>query len=72
MAFIDSKEAFSEENAFLLFIDASRRQQTEIMELMVPRIQIFFLVLVSTVEFTELEVDDLCTILQSNYIVVHW
>ncbi|KAF6206194.1 hypothetical protein GE061_017423 [Apolygus lucorum] len=71
LAFIDSKEAFSEENAFMLFIDASTNYQTEIMELMVPRIQVFFLVLVSSHEYNVLQVNDLCTILQSNYIVVH-
>ncbi|CAB0009089.1 unnamed protein product, partial [Nesidiocoris tenuis] len=71
LALIHSEDAFSEESAFFLFIDASRRLQTDIMDLMVPRIRYFFLLLVSSVEFDSLDLNDLCAILQSNSIVVH-
>lgn len=41
------------------------------MELMVPRIMKFFLMLVSTKDFLELSVDELCSLLKSNYICVN-
>lgn len=41
------------------------------MELMVPRIMKFFLILVSTKDFLELSVDELCLLLKSNYICVN-
>ncbi|KAK9503472.1 hypothetical protein O3M35_010018 [Rhynocoris fuscipes] len=71
LAFIDNENAFSEENAFHLFVDASRLKHKAIMELMVPRIKAFFLHLVSSKEFLELSLEDLCIFLQSNYAIVH-
>ncbi|KAL1140678.1 hypothetical protein AAG570_000608 [Ranatra chinensis] len=71
LAFIDDKTVFSEDNAYFLFVQASRLKEKSIMELMIPRIQAFFLTLVSSKNFLELGPDDLCVILQSNYIVVH-
>ncbi|XP_014240436.1 kelch-like protein 40b isoform X3 [Cimex lectularius] len=70
-AFLDSKEAFSEENAFFVFMDASFWKKSSIKDLMVPRIQKFFLPLVSSWDFTQLNVEDLCIILKSNFIVIH-
>ncbi|XP_073985240.1 uncharacterized protein isoform X2 [Rhodnius prolixus] len=71
LAFIDNGQAFSEENAFHLFMDASRLKQQKIMDLMVPRIKAFFLHLVSAKEFLELNVEDLTVFLQSNYAIIH-
>ncbi|XP_014280992.1 uncharacterized protein [Halyomorpha halys] len=70
-ALIDSKELFSEGHAYQLFKKASHLKQNGIKELMVPRVQHFFLPLVSSQDFVNLSLDDLCTFLTSNYIVVH-
>ncbi|KAL2716917.1 uncharacterized protein V1478_012617 [Vespula squamosa] len=70
-AFIDNDELFSENTAFLLYMEAKRINNTAVMELMVPRIMKFFLILVSTKDFLELSVDELCLLLKSNYICVN-
>ncbi|XP_018339301.1 PREDICTED: uncharacterized protein LOC108746813 isoform X2 [Trachymyrmex septentrionalis] len=70
-AFIDNDELFSEDTAFLLYLDAKKIENTAVMELMVPRIMKFFLMLVSTKDFLELSVDELCLLLKSNYICVN-
>ncbi|XP_026826019.1 uncharacterized protein LOC105284947 isoform X2 [Ooceraea biroi] len=70
-AFIDNDELFSEDTAFLLYLEAKKIGNTAVMELMVPRIMKFFLVLVSTKDFLELSVDELCLLLKSNYISVN-
>ncbi|CAH1401518.1 unnamed protein product [Nezara viridula] len=70
-ALIDSKEIFSEGHAYQLFKKASHLKQNGIKELMVPRVQHFFLPLVSSQDFLNLSLDDVCTFLSSNYIVVH-
>lgn len=43
----------------------------EVRELMVPRIQEFFLILVSSQDWLELDVDDVKNLLSSNYIQVN-
>ncbi|XP_076674694.1 uncharacterized protein LOC143372435 [Andrena cerasifolii] len=70
-AFIDNDELFTEDTAFLLYIEARKMRNTAVMELMVPRIMKFFLMLVSTKDFLELSVDELCLLLKSNYICVN-
>ncbi|XP_066595951.1 uncharacterized protein [Prorops nasuta] len=70
-AFIDNDELFSEDTAFLLYLDAKKVGNTAVMELMIPRIMKFFLLLVSTKDFLELTVDELCSLLRSNYICVN-
>lgn len=70
-AFIDNEELFSEEKAFMLYLDARKYGNTLVMELMVPRIRIFFLVLVSSKEYLELLAEEVCIFLNSNYICVH-
>lgn len=70
-AFIDNDELFSEDTAFLLYLEAKKIGNTAVMELMVPRIMKFFLLLVSTKDFLELSVDELCLLLKSNYICVN-
>ncbi|XP_015434239.1 PREDICTED: uncharacterized protein LOC107190037 [Dufourea novaeangliae] len=70
-AFIDNDELFSEDTAFLLYLEARRIKNTAVMELMVPRIMKFFLMLVSTKDFLELAIDELCLLLKSNYISVN-
>ncbi|KAK2583127.1 hypothetical protein KPH14_009152 [Odynerus spinipes] len=70
-AFIDNDELFTEDTAFLLYMEAKKIDNTAVMELMVPRIMKFFLMLVSTKDFLELSVDELCLLLKSNYICVN-
>lgn len=70
-AFIDNDELFSEDTAFLLYLEAKKVRNTAVMELMVPRIMKFFLMLVSTKDFLDLAVDELCLLLRSNYISVN-
>ncbi|XP_078044683.1 uncharacterized protein LOC144474074 [Augochlora pura] len=70
-AFIDNDELFSEDTAFLLYLEARRNRNTAVMELMVPRIMKFFLMLVSTRDFLELKIEELCLLLKSNYICVN-
>ncbi|XP_058791970.1 uncharacterized protein LOC131664688 [Phymastichus coffea] len=70
-AFIDNDELFSEDTAFLLYLEARKAGNTAVMELMVPRIMKFFLMLVSTRDFLQLTVDELCLLLRSNYICVN-
>ncbi|XP_076380872.1 uncharacterized protein LOC117220794 isoform X3 [Megalopta genalis] len=70
-AFIDNDELFSEDTAFLLYLEARKSRNTAVMELMVPRIMKFFLMLVSTRDFLELRIEELCLLLKSNYICVN-
>ncbi|RZF34951.1 hypothetical protein LSTR_LSTR010043 [Laodelphax striatellus] len=70
-AFIDNEDLFSEDTAFLLYLDARRLQNVIIMDLMVPRIQRFFLMLVSSRDWLQLQVSEICVFLQSNYICIH-
>lgn len=54
-----------------MYLEAKKIGNTAVMELMVPRIMKFFLMLVSTKDFLELSVDELCLLLKSNYICVN-
>lgn len=71
-AFIDNVEVFSEDTAFFLYMDAKTKGYEEVQELMLPRIQGFFLMLVSSQDWLELQVEDVKNMLQSNYICVNW
>lgn len=71
-AFIDNNDVFNEDTAFLLYMDAKEKILPEVRELMLPRIQHFFLMLVSSQDWLELEVEDVKNILKSNYIRVNW
>lgn len=70
-AFINSAEIFSEATAFFLYLNAKKNLDQEsrepIMQLMLPRIQKFFLILVSSRNWIELDVHDVCALLCSNY-----
>ncbi|XP_050304340.1 uncharacterized protein LOC126741912 [Anthonomus grandis grandis] len=70
-ALIDQIDVFNEDTAFLLYMDAKKRNLPEVMELMLPRIQNFFLMLVSSQDWLELDVDDIKNLLSSNYISVN-
>ncbi|CAH1156246.1 unnamed protein product [Phaedon cochleariae] len=70
-AFIDHAEVFTEDTAFLLYMDAKEKNLPEVRELMLPRIQGFFLMLVSSQNWLELELEDIKNFLKSNYICVN-
>ncbi|KAJ8918581.1 hypothetical protein NQ315_013086 [Exocentrus adspersus] len=70
-AFIDHADVFNEDTAFLLYMDAKEKNLPEVRELMLPRIQGFFLMLVSSQNWLELELDDVKNLLMSNYICVN-
>ncbi|XP_014240219.1 uncharacterized protein LOC106661392 isoform X2 [Cimex lectularius] len=69
--FIQNDELFIEENAFSIITDAIRWGKQSIKRLMVSRIHSFFLPLVSSLDFIQLNAEDLCLILESDNIVVH-
>lgn len=70
--FIDNTDVFNEDTAFLLYMEAKDRDLPEVRELMLPRIQNFFLMLVSSKDWLEMELDDVKNLLKSNYICVNW
>lgn len=70
-AFVDCEELFIEDTAFILYLEAKKFGISAIMELMIPRIMKFFLTLVSSKDFLELQLDELFVLLSSNYISVH-
>ncbi|XP_046680110.1 uncharacterized protein LOC124367384 isoform X3 [Homalodisca vitripennis] len=70
-AFIDNVDVFFEDRAFLLYLAARKYDNKTVMELMIPRVQRFFLTLVSSREFVEFSCEEVCTFLQSNYICIH-
>ncbi|KAG5900489.1 hypothetical protein JTB14_010900 [Gonioctena quinquepunctata] len=70
-AFIDHADVFTEDTAFLLYMDAKEKNLPEVRELMLPRIQGFFLMLVSSQNWLELELEDVKNFLGSNYICVN-
>ncbi|KAK4875627.1 hypothetical protein RN001_012049 [Aquatica leii] len=70
-AFIDNTEVFSEDTAFMLYMDAKHKDLEDVRELMLPRIQVFFLMLVSSQDWLELEKADVMNFLSSNYICVN-
>ncbi|KAL1459079.1 hypothetical protein WDU94_011088 [Cyamophila willieti] len=71
LAFVDSEDLFNEDTAFLLYSDAKKKKNVSIMELMVPRIQRFFLTLVSSKDWLELSLEEVIVFLHSNFICVH-
>lgn len=71
LAFVDSEDLFNEDTAFLLYAEAKKKKNVSIMELMVPRIQRFFLTLVSSKDWLELSLEEIIVFLHSNFICVH-
>lgn len=68
---MDNVEVFNEDTAFLLYMDGKEKGIPEVQELMVPRIQKFFLVLVSSQNWLDLDFEDVTTFLTSNYIRIN-
>ncbi|GLV32430.1 uncharacterized protein CBL_00861 [Carabus blaptoides fortunei] len=69
-AFLLSESVYNEDTAYMLYVEAKKLNVPSVKELMVPRIRKFFLMLVSLQDFLELDVDEVCVLLSSSYIVV--
>ncbi|XP_061712454.1 uncharacterized protein LOC133521482 isoform X1 [Cydia pomonella] len=69
-AFIANESLINEDTAFALFREARAKGIKEVMDLMVPRVQRFFLPLVASRDFFALELDEILIFLRSNYICV--
>ncbi|XP_026329412.1 uncharacterized protein LOC113237250 isoform X2 [Hyposmocoma kahamanoa] len=69
-SFIVNENMFTEDSAFALFRQARLKGMTPVMELMVPRVMRFFLPLVASKDFLELEAEEVTIFLKSNYICV--
>ncbi|XP_072944216.1 uncharacterized protein [Epargyreus clarus] len=69
-SFMVNESLFTEDTAFVLFREARAKGVTVVMDLMVPRVKRFFLPLVASKDFLELELEELMTFLRSNYICV--
>ncbi|KAL5287638.1 hypothetical protein ACFFRR_008500 [Megaselia abdita] len=68
---LDDDERFCEDAAFLLYIEARSFKLDLIMDLMLTRICKFFIILVASKEFLELDYKEVCTLLNSNSIGVN-
>ncbi|XP_068629664.1 uncharacterized protein [Battus philenor] len=69
-SFIVHESLFTEDTAFALYREARSKGMTPVMDLMVPRVMKFFLPLVASRDFLELDPDEVMTFLKSNYICV--
>ncbi|XP_064071769.1 uncharacterized protein LOC113399806 [Vanessa tameamea] len=69
-SFIMNENLFNEDTAFALYREARCKNVTAVKELMVPRIMRFFLPLVASNDFLQLEPEEIITFLKSNYICV--
>nr|CAD7410393.1 unnamed protein product [Timema cristinae] len=71
MRLFDSEKLFSEYTAYNVFLEAKRKEECCLVDIMLPRIKGFFLTLVATQDFLELPLDELCMLLKSNSIEIH-
>ncbi|XP_063892356.1 uncharacterized protein LOC110372548 isoform X1 [Helicoverpa armigera] len=69
-SFIVNENLFTEDTAFALFREARKKGMTPVMDLMVPRVMRFFLPLVASRDFIDLDTEELMIFLKSNYISV--
>lgn len=69
--YMDDEERFTEETAFYLYKEAREMNHSLIKNLMVQRICKFFLTLVSSLDFLELEYDEVCELLTMSTIGVN-
>ncbi|XP_052737831.1 uncharacterized protein LOC112047458 [Bicyclus anynana] len=69
-SFIVNENLFNEDTAFALYREARLKGMPPVMDLMVPRVMRFFLPLVASKDFLELDPDEVITFLKSSYICV--
>ena len=70
-ACLESERHFSEDNAFVMYLESRARGEHTIQELMMNRISKFFLTIVACKEFLELDVDEVVRLLKMNNIGIH-
>nr|CAD7403265.1 unnamed protein product [Timema poppensis] len=64
-------ETFQEDTAYLLLVEAMSKSNSVIVDMMLPRVNKFFLSLVSSKDFINLPVDLVITILNSKHIAIY-
>ncbi|KAL0894052.1 hypothetical protein ABMA27_014112 [Loxostege sticticalis] len=69
-SFIVNENLFSEDTAFALFREAREKGIQPVVDIMIPRVMRFFLPLVASRDFLDLEPEEILTFLKSNYICV--
>ncbi|XP_062526465.1 uncharacterized protein LOC101738452 isoform X2 [Bombyx mori] len=69
-AFILNENLFCEDTAFALFREAKLKGMTPVVDIMVPRVMRFFLPLVASKDFLDLDHEEVMIFLKSNYICV--
>ncbi|CAH2086267.1 unnamed protein product [Euphydryas editha] len=69
-SFILNENLFNEDTAFALYREARLRKLAPVMDIMVPRIMRFFLPLVASNDFLQLEPEEVITLLKSNFICI--
>ncbi|XP_045785830.1 uncharacterized protein LOC123881201 [Maniola jurtina] len=69
-SFIANENLFNEDSAFALYREARLKGITPVMDLMVPRVMRFFLPLVASKDFLDLEPEEVMTFLKSNFVCV--
>lgn len=68
---LDDEEIFTEDSAFILYLESRVFGHELLQQLMLTRVCKFFLTLVSSKDFLELSKNEVCTLLQSNCIGVN-
>lgn len=68
---LDDDKRFCEDAAFLLYLEARSLKLDLISDLMLSRISKFFIILVASKEFVELDYEQVCKLLKSNSIAVN-
>ncbi|XP_045445718.1 uncharacterized protein LOC123653779 [Melitaea cinxia] len=69
-SFILNENLFNEDTAFAAYREARLRKIAPVIDIMVPRIMRFFLPLVASSDFLQLELEEIITLLKSNFICV--
>lgn len=67
----DSEQHFSEDKAFAIYVESRMRGEETVQQLMINRISKFFLTVVASREFLELNVNEVIEFLNMNTIAVH-
>lgn len=68
---LDDVDAFCEDSAFLLYLEARKFDHDILQKIMLTRISKFFLTLVASKDFLELTNNEICNLLKSNTIGVN-
>lgn len=70
-ACLESERHFSEDKAFVMYLESRARGENTIQDLMMNRVSKFFLTIVACKEFLDLDVDEVVRLLKLNTIGIH-